>query len=126
MTKYIRLFFFNAFSCLCFALHAQSNFGVNVYSFSSEKGYESLPYADIKALNGEPIGQSDSSGLAQWNGNADKQEIVVSALGYTSDTIDVFPDEYAKVILYSKVLESTVIQSQRSSREDRSRYYGLR
>ena len=117
MTTYIRLFFFNAFSCLCFALHAQSNFGVNVYSFSSEKGYESLPYADIKALNGEPIGQSDSSGLAQWNGNADKQEIVVSALGYASDTLDLVHDEYAKVILYPEALESTVIQSRRNSRQ---------
>ncbi|MEC9221590.1 MAG: TonB-dependent receptor [Bacteroidota bacterium] len=117
MTTYIRLLFFNAFSCLCFALHAQSNFGVNVYSFSNGRGYESLPYADIKDVNGKIITQSDSSGLAQWSGNADKQEIVVSALGYASDTLDLVHDEYAKVILYPEALESTVIQSRRNSRQ---------
>ena len=118
MTHHIRLYFlFIALSCFCFTLNAQSNFGVNVYSFSNEKGYESLPYGDIKDLTGNPITQSDSFGMAQWSGTNDKQAIVVSALGYTSDTLNIFPNEYAKVILYPEVLESTVIQSRRNSRQ---------
>ena len=63
------------------------------------------------------IAQSDSLGLAQWNGTDDKQEVIVSALGYTSDTLNLFRDEYAKVILYPEMLESTVIQSRRNSRQ---------
>lgn len=117
MTRYIRRFFICAFSFLCFAIHGQRNFGVNVYSFSEAEGYKALPYADIKDLTGNPIAQSDSLGLAQWNGTTDKLEIVVSALGYTSDTLNLFRDEYSKVILYPEVLESTVIQSRRNSRQ---------
>ncbi|MEC8628433.1 MAG: TonB-dependent receptor [Bacteroidota bacterium] len=117
MTRYIRRFFICAFSFLCFAIHGQRNFGVNVYSFSEAEGYKVLPYADIKDLTGNPIAQSDSLGLAQWNGTTDKLEIVVSALGYTSDTLNLFRDEYSKVILYPEVLESTVIQSRRNSRQ---------
>ena len=115
--RYAGLFLIGAFSCLSFVLYAQSNFGVNVYSFSQAEGYRALPYADIKDGTGNPITQSDSLGLAQWNGTDDKLEIVVSALGYTSDTLNLFRDEYAKVILYPEMLESTVIQSRRNSRQ---------
>ena len=38
-------------------------------------------------------------------------------MGYTSDTLNLFRDEYAKVILYPEMLESTVIQSRRNSRQ---------
>ena len=85
--------------------------------FLASRGYKALPYADIKDGTGNPIAQSDSLGLAQWNGTDDKQEVIVSALGYTSDTLNLFRDEYAKVILYPEVLESTVIQSRRNSRQ---------
>ncbi len=117
MIKHIRLFLFGALSCFCFVLNAQSNFGINVYSFSQAEGYRALPYADIKDVTGNPIAQSDSLGLAQWNRTNEKLKVVVSALGYASDTLDVFRDEYAKVILYPEVLESTVIQSRRNSRQ---------